>query len=324
MVATNANSRSNHELAQFGPYEVDFDTGELRKHSLRIGLREQSFRVLAALLEHPGQMIKREELRQALWGDKIYVDFDNNLNGVVAHLREVLCDSADHPRFIETLPKRGYRFIANVSSIPAEAANSRPRLLVLPFLNLTGDPTQDYYSDAITDEIITALASIAPDRFSVIARTSAMRYKGTRKNLLQIGRDLNVDYVAEGSVCQTGDRTSINVQLVRPTDQAHLFANRYEGESQDVFHMQKSIAKEIARHIDSQGGDPEQEHWTREYPSGRPTRNISAYNEYVQGRYLLERLTAEAMVSARLHFERAIALDPDFALAHIALADYYS
>ena len=182
------------QVIRFDCYEADLGSGELRKRGIRIRLREQSFQVLAALLEHPGQVVTREELRRRLWRDEVFVDFENNLNAVVAHLREVLNDSAEHPRFIETLPKRGYRFIADVyEPSPAEPRASRARLVVLPFVNLSGDPGQEYFSDAMTDEIITVLASLAPEQLAVIARTTAMRYKGSHKDVDRIGRELNVE-----------------------------------------------------------------------------------------------------------------------------------
>ena len=328
MAATNANSRVNHNVVRFGPYDVDLASGELRKNGIRIGLRDQSFRVLATLLECPGEVITREDLRQVLWCNKAFGDFDNSLNAIIAHLREALCDSPEHPRFIETLPKRGYRFIADVSPIlssSAEAMPARSRLVVMPFLNLTGDPAQDYFSDAITDEIITALASIAPEGLSIIARTTAMRYKSTRKDLARIARELNVDYLVEGSVRRAGDRVSINVQLIQPSDQAHLFASRYEAELRDIFHLQSSIAEDIATHTGTPGvGISRGEYLSWEHTRKKPTQNLSAYNEYIQGRYLQERLTSEAMTAALQHFEHAIELDPDFALAHVALADFYS
>lgn len=328
MAVSKANSRVNHDAVYFGPHEIDFATGELRKYGLRIRLREQSFRVLATLLEHPGQMITREELRHLLWGDKVFVDFENNLNTVVAHLREALCDPADHPRFIETLPKRGYRFIADVSPRPpssTESVSTGSRLMVLPIVNLSGDPGQDYFSDAMTDEIITALASIAPERLSIIGRTTAMHYKGTHKDLARIGRELNVSYVVEGGVRRENDRNLVNVQVIQTSDQSHVFARRYESDPQNIFRLLNSIAEDIASHLNLPG-TAEEVHRTSAWASRRrkPTDNVEAYTEYIQGRYHKERLIPEELEKARRLFERAIQRDPEFALAHMALADLYS
>jgi len=310
------------DLVRFGCFEVDLAAGQLRKRGIRIGLRDQPFQVLASLLEHPGQVVTRDDLRRRLWPDDVFVDFDNSLNIAIARLRTALGDSAEHPRFIETLPKRGYRFIGNVSLVPSPGEAGpvrRPRLAVLPFENLSGDPAQEYFSDAMTDEIITALASLAPEQLAVIARTTAMHYKGSHKDVARIGRELGVDYVVEGALHHTKEQTAINVQLIQTSDQAHLFARRYQAELRDMFHMQRSVAQDIAKHIPSIANSARGEQVTR-----KPTENLAAYNEYIQGRYLLERMTPEATARARQHFEDAIGRDPEFALAHMALADLYS
>ena len=177
-------------IVRFGNYEVDLPAGHLRKRGVKIRLREQSFEVLAILLEHAGEVVTREDLRRRLWPEDVFVDFDNNLNTAIARLREALNDSAEHPRFIETLPKRGYRFIASVS----KPAAPRARLVVLPFANLSGDPAQEYFSDAMTEEIIGQLAGLAPEHLAVIARTTAMHYKGSQKDIARdrarVGRGL--------------------------------------------------------------------------------------------------------------------------------------
>ena len=202
---------------RFDCFEVDLAGGQLFKRGARIHLREQSFQVLAMLLERPGQVVTREELRRRLWPDEVFVDFDNNLNTAIARLREVLNDSPEHPRYIETLPKRGYRFMASLSGpgpAPERARAQRVRVVVLPFVNLSGDPGQEHVSDAVTDDIITELASAAPEHLAVIARTTAMYYKSRSKDVTRIGRELSVDYVVEGGVRRVDDRIGINVQVI--------------------------------------------------------------------------------------------------------------
>ena len=287
---------------------------------MRIKLRDQSFQVLAALLEHAGEVVTREDLQQRLWHDDVFVDFENNLNTAVARLREALCDSSDHPRFIETLPRRGYRFLPRVSEapkLPQPVPATRARLVVLPFLNLSGDPAQDYFSDAMTDEIITALASLAPEQLAVIARTTAMHYKSSHKDVAHIGRELHVDYVVEGGVRRTEDQVAINVQLIQTSGQAHLFARKYDAHMRDVFSLHHSIAQGIATHIPCVAASVR-----AETVPGRirrkPTEDLVAYNLYIQGRYLLERdlLTSENFADAKRCFEAAVARDPEFALAY--------
>jgi len=207
--------------------------------------------------------------------------------------------------------------------LAAEPTSHRARLVVLPFVNLSGDPAQEYASDAMTDEIITELASLAPERLAVIARTTAMHYKGDRKDVARIARELGVDYVVEGALRQDAGQAVVNVQLIQAGDQAHLFARRYEAALRDIFHLHGAIAQDIATHIDAPGVSEEVRgrlSWTH----GRrtPTENLAAYDDYIRGRYL--RLTPEAMAGARRHFEEAVARDPEFALAHMALADLYT
>jgi hypothetical protein len=167
------------------------------------------------------------------------VDFDNGLNTAIARLREALSDSAEHPRFIETLPKRGYRFIASLSEA---VRRPRARLLVLPFANLSGDPAQEYFSDAMTDEIITELVGLAPEHLAVIARTTAMHYKGSQKDVAEISRELGVDYVVEGSVhrdrlCRKDFRSfpgRHRADLGRQAATTHLHRRRSEVGGRDV------------------------------------------------------------------------------------------
>ncbi len=308
-------------VVRFDCFEVDLETGILRKGGMRIGLRDQPFQVLALLLERPGQVVTRDELRRQLWRDEVFVDFDNGLNIAIARLRTALGDSAEHPRFIETLPKRGYRFIGTVSPLPSAAepcAARRPRLVVLPFLNLSGDPAQEYFSDAMTDEIITGLASLTPERLAVIAHISAMRYKGSHKDIARIARELGVDYVVEGAFRSSEDTVAVNVQLIQTSDQAHLFARRYEAELRDIFRVQSSIAQDITEHIPGLEGKAR-----RERVAKKPTENLTAYSEYIKGRYEMWKWTPEGIAKAKQHFEAALAHDPNFALACDALANLY-
>lgn len=228
------------KTVRFGAHELDLQSGELRKHGVKIKLRDKSFEVLTLLLERPGEVVKREELRARLWPADVFVDFDNNLNTAVTRLREALGDSAEKPKFIETLPRRGYRFIAHLSQ-PARGAEQAPtrkaRLAVLPFENLSGDPAQEYFSDGMTEEMITQLAALAPERLGVIARTSAMHYKGTRKDIARIGRELDLDYVVEGSVRRAGDRVRISAQLIQVRDQTHLWASSYDSELRNILQL---------------------------------------------------------------------------------------
>jgi TolB-like protein len=315
---------------RFDCFEVDLAAGRLLKHGIRIHLREQSFRVLELLLAHPGDVVTREDLRRVLWPADVFVDFENNLNAAVARLREALGDSAEQPRFIETLPKRGYRFIAPVTQpapVPEAAPPKRVRLLVLPFVNASGDPAQEFFSDAMTDDVITELAAMAPGELAVIARTTAMRYKGSHKDVVRIGRDLKADYVVEGGVRRADGRIYVNAQVIRAGDQEHVFAKRYDESAAEVFRLQGRIAREIADSVGTEAGIQV----IRDRAIGghrvtrMPTADVTAYNEYVQGLFHLDHMIADSgdHLKAKLHLERALARDPEFALAHEAMAQVY-
>lgn len=309
------------QIVRFGGFEVDLAAGRLEKRGVRIRLRDQAFQVLALLLEHPGQVCTREDLRRRLWRDDVFVDFGNSLNIAVSQLRTALGDSAGHPRFIETLPKRGYRFIGRLAPLPAGTdpePSPRPRLLVLPFVNSSGDAGQEYLTDAMTDEVITALANLAPEHLAVIARTTAMHYKGSHKDIARIGRELAVDYVVEGALRYTEDSVAANVQIIRASDQTHVFAGRFRAEAREIFHFHASIAHDLVAHIPSMADKVRKERIAR-----APTENLAAYHEYIKGRHEMWKWTPEAIASARQHYEAALALDPRFALACDGLANLH-
>jgi TolB-like protein/tetratricopeptide (TPR) repeat protein len=314
-------------LLRFDCFEVDLVAGQLFKRGTRIHLREQSFQLLAYLLERPFEVVTREELRRRLWPTEVFVDFENCLNTAVARLREALGDSAERPRFIETLPKRGYRFVGTISgSVPAPGPVSAPRtrLLVLPFVNLSGEPAREYVSDAMTDEVITELAARAPDALAVIARTTAMRYKGSPKDLIRIGRELNVDYVVDGTVRHEGESVAVNAQLVRTSDQAHVWAKRYDVPPGDVFSVTGGLAQAIAGALDFNVVSGGRASGQAQAPK-RTTHDPIAYSEYVQGSYGLDHLIQvfDGFAKGKAHLEKAVARDPGFGLAHEALAQMY-
>ena len=223
-------------VKRFGTFEVDLRARELRKGGIRIRLQDQPFEILAMMLERPGDVVTREELRQRLWPAGTFVDFEHSLNAAIKRLRAALGDDADNPRFVETLHRRGYRFIAAVDSEGQPVRNlhvvrppvSKPadvvsvRLVVLPFANLSNDPTQEYFSDGLTEEMITQIGRLCPGRLGVIARTSSMLFKRSPKSASEIGRELSADYLLEGSVRSEGDRIRITAQLIETRTEVHL------------------------------------------------------------------------------------------------------
>jgi len=368
-------------IVRFGTYEVSLQSGELRKSGVKIRVQQQPMKLLEILLERPGDLVTREELRSRIWANESFGDFDQAVNIAIAKLRGALGDSAENPRYIETLPKRGYRFIAEVTVVDTDVPTKSPEsadgdrrgtepehqlqdaeltvtskpglwptrrvivvltlvlsllilavwlfhshdhpptgirsLAVLPLDNLSGDPTQDYFADGMTDELITDLAQIRALR--VISRTSLMGYKGVRKPLPEIARELNVDAVVEGTVLRSGDQVRITAQLIQAPADKHLWAESYEGNLRDTLTLQKEVARTIAEQIRI-------EVTPREQAALKSVKAIDpeAYEAYLKGRYFWNKRTADGLKKAVDYFNQAIAKDPNYAAAYSGLADTYA
>jgi TolB-like protein/DNA-binding winged helix-turn-helix (wHTH) protein/Tfp pilus assembly protein PilF len=368
-----------HRTFRFGVYEVHPRTGELVKQGRQVKLRGRPFDILVLLLERRGDVITREELRQRLWTADTFVDFDHGLNAAVNRLRDALGDSAENPRFIETLPKRGYRFLAPVTVVgsepsvpskpPAEPAQATPSppaplpsthslqisvpsrvvllvagaaflvalgvaavylrvapasgarpskmtLAVLPFENLSTEPGQDFFSDGFTEEMIAELGKLDPGHLGVIARTTTMLYKNARKSVGQIRHELGVDYVLEGSIRRAANRVRITAQLVQTNDMTHLWAESYDRDVSDVLAIQSEVAMKIARSLTLALNRPVAD---RRIASS----SFPAYELCLRGRSFREQATEEGARKAIEYFQRAIALDPNYAPAHAGLADAF-
>jgi len=361
-------------VLRFDNFELDLRAGELRKGGVKLRLQGQPIQVLAALLNSAGELVTREELRAQVWPAETFVDFDHGLHNAIARLREALGDSAGTPRYIETLPRRGYRFIGTVGRIgPEEPLPSAPNapstspslespvvpvrgrsrtvvitallmtvaiaaillliptlshraaatplvrsIAVLPLANFSGDPTQEYFVDGMTDELITDLAKIGALR--VISRTSVMRYKGTKKDLPEIARELNVDGIVEGSVTRSGQRVRITAQLLYgPTDK-HLWADTYDRDLGDILTLQSDVAQAIAQQVRAQLTPQQQARFGAPHPV-----NPEAYDSYLKGRYYLSNqfTMAQPLNMAKTYFEEAVRKDSGFAQAYAGLADAY-
>jgi TolB-like protein/Flp pilus assembly protein TadD len=234
-------------IVRFGTFEVDLESRELRKQGLHVRLEEKPFRILELLLEQAGRVVTRRALREKLWPDT-HVGYDQNLNTAVNKLRELLGDSAQSSRFIETLPRLGYRFIAPVV-LPARPSSpvARKMLAVLPFENLGGDSEQEYFADGLTEEMISHLGQLDPRRLGVIARTSAIQFKNTRKSIAEIAAELKVSYVLEGSVRCEGAGARITAQLIEAQDQTHLWSASYNRDLRDILSVQADVARQVGR-----------------------------------------------------------------------------
>jgi TolB-like protein/Flp pilus assembly protein TadD len=300
-------------VIRFSVFEVDLRSGELRKHGVKIKLQDQPFKILQMLLRRPGEVVTREELRQRIWPTDTFVDFDQGLYSAIKKLREALSDSAETPRFIETLSRRGYRFIGNIQ-ISAGRVHS---LAVLPLEDLSRDPEQDYFAEGLTEALITALAKIGDLR--VVSRTSAMQYKGVHKPVREIARELGVDSVVEGTVLRSGHRVRITAQLIDAPREMHLWAESYERDLRGVLALQSEMAQAIARQIQIKLTPQEQAHFAGVHPV-----NPEAYEAYLKGRYHWNRRSSEGLGHAVQYFEQAIAKDPTYAAVHAGLADCLS
>jgi TolB-like protein/Tfp pilus assembly protein PilF len=304
---------SGPQVVRFGVYEADLRAGELRKQGLRIRLPEQPFQLLAILLEHLGEVVTREDLQKRLWRDGTFVDFEQGLNAAMKRLREALGDSPESPRFIETVARRGYRFIGPLAAKPGQVDS----LAVLPLENLSGDPEQEFFAEGMTEALITSLAKIGALR--VTSRTSAMRYRKTDKSLPQIARELNVDAVVEGTVQRFGERLRISAQLVYAPEDKHLWAESYERDLRDVLALQSEVAQAIAREIRIKLTPVDQ----ARFAEARPV-DPEAYEAYLKGRYHWNIRNGEGLKKGLQCFQQAVARDPNYAAAYMGLADCLS
>ena len=364
-------ANSQPRRLRFGVFEADLGARELTKLGKLLPLQEKPFQLLAMLLEEPGMLVTREELQARLWPQTV-VDFDHGLNKAISKIRDALGDSAENPRFIQTVARRGYRFLADVTVVntgdvaaaslenasvdsptlvdppPAKrrarriaavavaaaallllpvamlmwicspsnsSLTSIRSLAVLPLENLSGDASQDYFADGMTDELITRLAQIRGLR--VISRSSMITYKRTNKPLAVIAHELDVQAVVEGGVLRSGERVRITAQLIRVPADEHMWAHSYEGDFRDTLVLQSQVAQAIADQIrvtvsaQLHAQDPR-------------AVNAEAYDSYLKGRYYCNKRTVEGLKEAISYFKHSISVDPSYAEAYSGLADAYA
>jgi TolB-like protein/DNA-binding winged helix-turn-helix (wHTH) protein/Tfp pilus assembly protein PilF len=384
---------------RFGVFELDERAGELRRSGRRVALQPQPLEILRALLERPGEVVSREELRRRVWKNGAYIDFDRSLNKAIVKLRDALGDDADSPRYIETLPRHGYRFIllppAHIDAAPgaqgeftadmpqpegpaspqltpvsrvqtagahhrwrwaalglsllalagwiisswfpierggtkpveltnfqqpaqrtAEAAPAIYSLAVLPLDNLSGNKEQEYFADGMTDALTTDLAQIGTLR--VISRTSAMQFKGSKKSLRQIGHDLQVDAVVEGTVVRDDNRVRITAQLIQTSSDHHLWAKSYERDLKDILALQDEIAQDVAEQIRAKLTSRERSLLAKVHAV-----DPEAHDAYMRGRYWWHTKTLEGSRRGLDYFQKAVVKDPTYALAYAGIADSF-
>jgi TolB-like protein/DNA-binding winged helix-turn-helix (wHTH) protein/Tfp pilus assembly protein PilF len=377
---------------RFGAFQVDPHARKLQKHGVRLKLYGQSFEILLMLLEQPGEVVTREQMRNRIWPDGTFVDFEHSLNTAIKNLRRALSDSAESPSFIETLPRVGYRFLARVEKVMPEtgadethtvvapsaqetmsgadgpddtgglrvshwsaaarwqipvaaalvlaaalgaylqwlrpharsaAQGGRIMLAVLPFENLTGDAGQEYFTDGFSEEMISRISPLDPEHLEVIARTSTMPYKNARVPLDQIGRQLGVQYVLEGTVRCEGDTVRVSAQLTRVKDQTCLWSHEYDRKLSGSLALQDEVAREVVDEIQRTFGGERSRATTRSTTGAAPASS-EAYDLYLRGRYFWNKRTEDGFHQAADYFQQAISKDPNYARAYAGLADTYA
>jgi TolB-like protein/DNA-binding winged helix-turn-helix (wHTH) protein/Tfp pilus assembly protein PilF len=340
-------------ILRFGAFELDVRGGELRRSGVLIRLSPQQFRLLRYLAERTGQICGREEIQQEIWGNEVFVDFDRGLNVCIAQIRAALNDDSEAPRFIQTVPRKGYRFVAPVEQLTGLGSSPPPRtpmwrvpavrttlvlvcaglvlvaaslllpehrkmLAVMPFENLTQRAEDGPATEGLVDELITQFGGVDPDRLGVIGRTSVMRFAGRRPGLAEVGRELGVDYVVEGSVRSEGERTRVTVRFVKVKDQAQIWSDTYEQERAGNLESQENIAAKVTvavvRHL---------------FPNSAPAvatghvPNAAAREAFVNGRYLQHKSSRGDSERAIAWFAEAGERDAQFAEPWAAMAETY-
>jgi TolB-like protein/DNA-binding winged helix-turn-helix (wHTH) protein/Tfp pilus assembly protein PilF len=372
-----------HPVCTFGPFRVDFETCEIHKHGIRLHVQAQPVRVLWFLVEHPGQLVTRQELQEKLWPGHPAEEVDDSLNSTVKKLREALGDDAGKPLYIETIPRRGYRFIAPIQmeaqekppgeiqaaagepswlteetavqaiAIPVEPLGwSRYRkpgtiglltliaivgllsvtaflkragadaqihsIAVLPFENLSGESSQDYFAEGLTDAVTTDLAQIGAVK--VISRSSANHYKKDYKPLVKIGQELGVDAVVEGTVARSGGKVRVNARLISTGDDRNLWAQTFERDTGDILSLEDDLAQAVSRRIEVALTPTYMHRRDESHPV-----NVQAYEVYLSGMHdLNNHRTNNELQKSLEQFNEAIALDPKFAGAYAGKAIAYN
>jgi TolB-like protein/DNA-binding winged helix-turn-helix (wHTH) protein/Flp pilus assembly protein TadD len=352
---------------RFRDCELDADGFVLSRAGHRLRLERKPMELLILLAERQGQLVKREEIIEKIWGKDLFFDAENGINNAIRKIRSALNDDPEQPRFVETSVGKGYRFITPVQRVlePASSLATDPlirqgpaafrwrrawvlalglaafiaaafafnlagirsrvfarsvppirSIAVLPLQNLSGDATQEYFVDGMTDALITELAQFSSLR--VISRTSAMHYKASHQALPEIARELNVDAVVEGSVIRSGNRVRITAQLLEARSDRHLWAKAYDRDIREIVSLQQDVACSIVSEI-----QPKLRPQGNASVSRKRQVNAEAYDAYLQGMYFWHKFNDAANRRAVEYFQESIRKDPSYALGYAGLSNAY-
>ena len=314
------------DVLRFSDLELDLSAYELRRSGQALKLERIPMELLCLLAEKQGQLVTREQIIQRIWGKSVFLDTDNSINTAIRKIRQTLKDNPENPQLIQTISGKGYRFAAPIARSLAAArtnivgrdSSHRVMLAVLPFENLSNDVEQEYFNDGLTEETIAHLGQLSPERMGVIARTSSMAYKRTSKTIAQIGQELDVDYVLEGSVRRENNDIRITAQLIRVADQTHLWAHSYERKLGTMLGLQIELGLVIAQQVELRLAPQSKQQFSMPQEEDPEVHDV-----YLRGRYHWARRTYKEIGHAIEYFSKAIEKNPKYARAYAGLADCY-
>jgi len=349
---------------KFGDFELDTARFELRRDGDPVKLERIPMELLILLVQKDGMVVSRQEIVERLWGKNVFVDTEHGINTAIRKIRAALKEDADTPKFVQTVPGKGYRFVAEVTNgtinvpvvldLPAVKVVEAPvastvsksgsrwklalpaavlvavvaaalliwnqrrdrasaervqSIAVLPLANLSGDPSQEYFADGMTDDLITMLARNTS--LHVVSRTSVMQYKGALRPLRKVAQELGADSILEGSVTRNGDQIHMTMQLIRSADDSHIWANSYDRDMKSVFTLPTEVASSVGKKLSAEASER------------RPPKYVTpeAHDAYLRGRYFW---FANNYDRAMSYMKQAVQLQPDYAAAWSGLADVYT